>query len=156
MLSSKSQSNSHCKRIWFCFFMHLYCADIFRLYVCLLLYQKLIYCTYNVFYLVMCNTASVAVVEHLTIFWIGERFGRSWTFCPVRKLRRIVMVNKMDNISICVTITANAILTYILIAHLFNAVILSQCLWEEQKQEREKQKLHFDFQLKIYRGLAPN
>ena len=64
------------------------------------------------------------------------------------------MVNKMDNICICITIVvsviiANAILIYVFIAHLVNAAILSQCLREEQKQEREKQKLHFDFQLKI-------
>ena len=148
------------RETWFSvYFKFILCSHLLNVH--LFHYHKLIYCTYNVFYLVMCNTASVAVVEHLTIVWIGDGFGRSWTFCPVRKLRRIVMVNKMDNICICITIVvsviiANVVLRYILFAHLFNAVILSQCLWEEQKQEREKQKLHFDFQLKIYWRLAQN
>ena len=101
------------------------------MYVCLFLYHILY--MYNVFYLVMCNTASVAVVVHLTIVWIGDGFGKSCTFCPIRKLRTIVMVNKMNNICICITIVvsviiANAIIIYIFVAHLFNAAILSQCL----------------------------
>ena len=109
MATSKSQSNSHWEKYDLVFILNLYCAHIFRMFICLFHYHKLIYCTYNVFYLVMCNTASVAVVEHLTIVWIGDGFGRSWAFCPVRKLRRIVMVNKMDNISICVSIVVSVI-----------------------------------------------